>query len=548
MNQDTALDILKTGRNSFLTGAAGTGKTYVLNKYIKWLKEQSIPVAVTASTGIAATHLSGQTIHSWSGVGIKDVISDWDLDALSQKEQLVKRLNNTEVLIIDEISMLHASTLDNINLILQTIRNSYEPFGGMQVVFSGDFFQLPPIVKYNDEHSMDTESIFAFSSSAWAQSNPKILYLTEQYRQKDELIDILNALRERNLNEDLLGLLRNRLSHQAAEGVVHLHTHNANVDKINESKLKELSGSLYEHPMTLTGNKARAENLARNILAPELLRLKKGARVMFVKNDPQGNFVNGSLGTVTRFSYGLPEVELDNGKKILAEPAEWRIENESGKAIASATQIPIRLAWAITVHKSQGMSMDAARMDLSKSFVPGQGYVALSRVRSLSGLYIDGLNDAALQVNDLVFEKDQSFQSSSLTLDKIFNNYSDKKKSDLISEFVSARRKENPSKIATHAQSLALLQAGKSIKQIAKLRDLKVSTIINHLEKAQDEGEQFDISKELKGIELKEIFTQFKHKGFAKLSPIHKALKAKYDFETLRLARIQYIFSLQQPK
>ncbi len=543
MKQKTALEILKTGRNAFLTGAAGTGKTYVLNKYISWLRENNIPVAVTASTGIAATHISGQTIHSWSGIGIKDVLTDWDLDNLSQKEALVRRLNNVSVLIIDEISMLRADILDNINLILQTLRNNNEPFGGVQLVLSGDFFQLPPIVPFSGNIDFSYGSIFAFSSDSWQSLGLKILYLTEQFRQKDELIDILNAIRRKELTGDLLDKLKARLdktNEDEETSPVKLHTHNANVDKINEKELNSMVGKIYEYPMSLSGNKAKAENLARNLLAPEILKLKEGARVMFVKNDPQGAYVNGSLGTVVGFEYGLPKILLDSGSEILAEKAEWTIENENGKKLAGAEQLPLRLAWAITVHKSQGLTMDKAEMDLSKSFVEGQGYVALSRVKGLEGLYIHGLNDTALQVSDLVFDYDQVFQSESKQVEKVFGNYSDEKKDNMQLEFVKNFQKNPTQKISTHEQSVSLLKSGKNIKAIAQERDLKISTIINHLERAQEEGIDFDISHEVLKFNKNKVFEEFKHKGFEKLSPIHSALKGVYDFDTLRLLRIAY--------
>ena len=542
MRQKTALEILKTGRNVFLTGAAGTGKTFVLNKYIEWLKENRVPVAVTASTGIAATHLGGQTIHSWSGIGIKDYLSDWDLDALSQKQALVRSVNNASVLIIDEISMLKSTTLDMINTVLKTLRQNDEPFGGLQVIFSGDFFQLPPVVRSNELESFDGESVFAFSSAAWHEAGLKVLYLDEQYRQKDELLDILNAIRQKELTEDLFKKIKSRVGlYPDEERPVRLHTHNANVDKANEEELENLEGKVYEYPMNLSGNKARAENMARNILAPEILRLKEGARVMFVKNDPAGKFVNGSLGTVVSFKYGLPEVELDGGERILVEKMSWEMENESGKVLARVEQLPLRLAWAITVHKSQGMSMDSAIMDLSRTFVEGQGYVALSRVRSLHGLFIEGISDKALQVSDFVFENDQAFQATSEQVANVFENYSDLKVKELQEEFLQGASKKVVEKTPTHIESLKLLHLG-SLQKIAKERELKAATIINHLEKAQEEGLEFDMThlEELQSLDLPKIFQAFKERGFEKLSPVHEYLKGKVSFDELRLARVLF--------
>ncbi len=544
MKQKTALEILKTGRNAFLTGAAGTGKTHVLKKYIDWLRENNIATAVTASTGIAATHLSGQTIHSWSGIGIKDYLSDWDLDAMAQKQVLVNRLRSVSVLIIDEVSMLAAHTLENLNTVLKLLRQSNEPFGGLQIVLSGDFFQLPPVARFSSEFSYDFESIFAFSAPAWHEANLKILYLDEQYRQEDELVDILNAIRNKELNQDLLAKLSARVGVRTDNyDILKLHTHNANVDKANEEHLSKLDGKIYEYPMILSGNKAKAENMARNILAPELLRLKEGARVMFVKNDPQSTFVNGSLGTVIGFKYNMPEVLLDNGKTIVVEKSSWEMENENGKVLARAEQLPIRLAWAITIHKSQGMSMDSAEMNLSRVFAKGQGYVAISRVRSIDGLYIEAISEQALQISDEIFEFDRALQTESESTAKLFESYSEQKKHDMQKEFVTQNRdSKKADKPATYIQSLQLLNLN-SIKKIAKERGLKDSTIITHFEKAQSEGIDFDISglKELQAVRLDKIFEMFDELGHEKLSPVFQKTKGRYSFDELRLARILYL-------
>jgi len=543
MNQQLALEILKTGRNCFLTGAAGTGKTFVLNQYIKWLRENNIPVAITASTGIAATHIGGQTIHSWSGLGIKDSLTEWDLDALTQKQALVKSVNTAKVLIIDEVSMLKASTLDLINIILKTLRQSGEPFGGMQVVLSGDFFQLPPVVKMGESLPDEYASVFAFDSFAWQEADFKILYLKEQFRQQDELIDILNAIRERELTDDLKDKILDRVGKEVKGEPVHLFTHNQDVDALNEKKLLNLSGKLYEFPMELIGNKAKAEYMARNLLAPQILKLKEGARVMFVKNDPQGRYVNGSLGTVSGFYFEKPEVTLDSGETVLVEAAEWKMENESGKRIAAAVQLPLRLAWGITVHKSQGISIDSASVNLSKTFVEGQGYVALSRVRSINGLFIEAINDLAFKVNDYIFEKDQTFQEDSERTFKIFSNYSEARKDELIDNFkASASSKKKDENLPTHLVSLTLLNKFNSLKQIAKERELKEETIVRHFEKALDEKIDFDIShlQDFENINLPELFRVFKDIGFSKLSPVHEKLKGKYSFLQLRLARALY--------
>ncbi len=191
MTQAEALQILKTGRSAFITGAAGAGKTHLLRDYITWLNVHDIPVAITASTGIAATHMGGITIHAWSGVGIRDSVDDGEIDELCARKYLRDRIVDTQVLIIDEISMLHDFRLDMIDRIVRRMKGVDAPFGGMQVIFSGDFFQLPPITKrITSEHESqlfedDEKSDFAYHSQAWKSLNPAICYLHEQYRQDD---------------------------------------------------------------------------------------------------------------------------------------------------------------------------------------------------------------------------------------------------------------------------------------------------------------------------------------------------------------------------
>ncbi len=187
MTQEDALNILKLGHPVFLTGGAGSGKTYVLNEYIKWLKSHVISAAITASTGIAATHIGGVTIHSWSGIGVKDRLTEYDVDELEQKKALYTRYKSTQVLIIDEISMLHAHRLDMVDLIARTIRKNERPFGGMQVVFCGDFFQLPPVSKNKDIEIKD----FAFNAKVWKKLNPVVCYLTTEYRHIGDSLSLL---------------------------------------------------------------------------------------------------------------------------------------------------------------------------------------------------------------------------------------------------------------------------------------------------------------------------------------------------------------------
>lgn len=421
MKQQEALSLMMMGHNVFLTGQAGSGKTYLLNKYIKFLKNNNVNVAVTASTGIASTHIGGITIHSWSGIGIKKELNKNEIKKVQLNQNVMKRIRDAKVLIIDEISMFHSYRLDTVDQICKLARVNAESFGGLQVVLCGDFFQLPPI---NDkEYPADS---FAYKSDVWGELKIKICYLNEQHRQWDEqFLKVLNDIRSQDLNESTYENLSSRLNLNKVNDIssTKLYTHNIDVDSINNEKLKNIKKPPQVYEMLSKGDKKLIESLKKGCLAPEILILKKGAKVIFIKNNLSKGYINGTMGKVIGFdTENKPIVQTLSGKEIVANTTTWELEDNE-KVIAQISQIPLRLAWAITVHKSQGMSMDAAEIDLSKSFAFGMGYVALSRLRSLEGLSLLGINNMALRVNDEIFEIDKLFKirsnALSLALSKI---------------------------------------------------------------------------------------------------------------------------------
>jgi hypothetical protein len=281
----------------------------------------------------------------------------------------------------------------------------------MQVVPVGDFFQLPPVSRDG------SGTVFAYKSDSWRALSPAVCYLTEQYRQDDpEYLAVLSAIRSDSFGAaDRARIFRQKFAAgDLPDDVPKLFAHNADVDRINAERLAGPPGKPAPFYMEAFGPAALVEGLKRNCLSPEVLLLKTGATVMCTKNNPKRGFVNGTLGKVTGFGPGIgyPIIEIRGGERVLIEPMEWMIE-EHGKTKARVAQIPLRLAWAMTVHKSQGMSMDAAVVDLSDAFEYGQGYVALSRVRRLSGLYLLGANDRAFMVDREIVGRDREFRFAS---------------------------------------------------------------------------------------------------------------------------------------
>jgi ATP-dependent DNA helicase PIF1 len=414
MRQRQAQNIMMSGANVFLTGAPGAGKTYVLNEFVRRAGRAGKVVAVTASTGIAATHLGGTTIHSWSGLGIREQLTAEDNHWLATNERLIKRYNSTDVLVIDEVSMLHGRRLDMVNQTAKLLRKNEAPFGGMQVILVGDLFQLPPINRANE--ALD----FIHMSNAWHELSPSICYITEQHRQdgSDRLLELLEAMRHGELEQLHGEVIEERIGKQPAndQPVTKLYSHNVDVEAINQRHLDALTSDSKIFYMQSKGSKARVEQLVKSVLAPEVLVLKIGAEVMFVTNNFATGFVNGSRGRVIAFSGDSPIVELLSGKTLRVEPHSWSL-SEDGRVRAEVAQLPLRLAWAITIHKSQGMSLDAAEIDLSRAFTPGMGYVALSRVRSLEGLYLIGINNMALAMEPQIYEFDISLRQASSRLE-----------------------------------------------------------------------------------------------------------------------------------
>jgi len=358
-----------------------------------------------------------------------------------------------------------------------------------------------------------------------------------------------------------------------SENTLKLHTHNADVDAANARKLQALPGEARGFDAVTAGAPSMVDSLKRFVMAPEHLRLKARAQVMFVKNNPSSNYLNGTLGTVADFNDdGLPVVNTFDGERIVARPEEWSVQNELGDTLASYTQVPLRLAWSITVHKSQGMTLDRARVDLTKTFELGQGYVAFSRVRTWAGLQLAGYNERALQVDPLVLKADRRFRALSAEAGDEIDALSEAQHARVCDRHIiqcggttdarviqrneaelagEARKPARAGRSETLDKSLALVEAGCDLDEIVAQRKLTRSTVISHIERLRARQPDLDISKfkphpktvvavcnAVAKCQQNAGEDELDRHGRVKLTPVFLELKRAYDYEEIQLARL----------
>ena len=441
--------INNTDRNLFLTGKAGTGKTTFLADIRNQTYKNTI---VAAPTGIAAINAGGVTLHSLFHLPFgafvpqnpaSGVIQDGNINTpqsvlakLKMNNSKRNLLREMELLIIDEVSMLRADLLDCIDVVLQHVRRAKsQPFGGVQLLLIGDLYQLPPVVKNHEWQYLSShyKTMFFFDSIAFKKNPAVFIELDKIYRQSDQqFIDVLNRLRNNKLTEQDAQMLNQYYQPNFEpgddEGYVHVTTHNRKADIVNHDKLKALDTKAHSFDAEISGD--FPENMYP---VPERLQLKEGAQVMFIKNDSgeDKRFYNGKIGKVKAISSDELVIECPSGEIITIEPAIWenikyRIDKDSGEIEENMTgtfsQFPLRLAWAITVHKSQGLTFEKAILDLSDVFAPGQMYVALSRLRSLEGLVLSTpIQSAVLKQDDTIADFSSHKTSYEILKENIFD-------------------------------------------------------------------------------------------------------------------------------
>lgn len=401
----------KTDMSLFLTGKAGTGKTTFLREVVRYTKKKCI---VLAPTGIAAVNAGAMTIHSFFQFGLGPFVqgviepkSDFRIN--KSKLELIRHL---QLLIIDEVSMVRADLMDHIDVELRRIRRNSKPFGGVQLLMIGDLQQLPPIARGGEDELLRQyyKTLYFFSSAALKTMKYSCIELKNVYRQTDRhFIDILNHARDCTLTSQDISDLNARyvpgFSPKPEDGYIRLMTHNRQVDYVNETELEKLDNKPFTFVAAVTGTFPE-----ESYPTADSLTLKKGAQVMFIKNDPDRRFINGTLGEVKSIDKNSIAVRLaESGTVIDVEPVEWQniryqfdeaSKEISSKQIGRFKQYPLKAAWAITVHKSQGLTFDKAIIDVHAAFSPGQAYVALSRCRTLDGLVLSSPVSASVFMRD----------------------------------------------------------------------------------------------------------------------------------------------------
>ena len=418
--QQEAFDLIVKGKNIFLTGPSGTGKSVVIDMFKKLYGNQK-NIAVTSTTGISALLIGGTTLHSFLGIGLGEGTVDDLIVRIRKTRNWRAHWQDTEVLIIDEISMLSPDLFDKLENVARILRRVHNPrimkeeiqlpFGGLQIVLCGDFLQLPVV----------GEDKFCFESKSWNKCIDKTIYLTEIMRQSDSFFQsVLNDMRYGRVTKNVEKLIESRigieLKNEMGIKPTKIFTTNNDVDYMNEKELDKLSkdNDFYEYEMDIyfydfvKDREQAIEKCKKRCLAPYKLQLCVGAQVMLIYNlDLDSGLANGSRGVVTRFENDFPVVKFLNGEERPICYNSWEIIEDKKKQIR-ITQIPLRLAWSITVHKCQGCTLDCAEVDLSNLFAFGQAYVALSRVKTKDGLTITDINIDGIKAHPRAVEFYQS--------------------------------------------------------------------------------------------------------------------------------------------
>jgi ATP-dependent DNA helicase PIF1 len=410
-DQKKALDLLTSDRNVFVTGGAGTGKSYLMKKFMSQIDSKKFPLL--ASTGAAAVLVGGRTFHSYFGLGIMEGGPRETVDRAVKNKRVRSRLRKATGIVLDEVSMISGETLATAEEIARQTRESNAPWGGLRVIAVGDFSQLPPVSQGR------TQKDWAFQHDVWKRSDFANVVLREMMRTRDEgFWRILNDVRVGSVSKELREFLESRTSivpEKPFDGTV-LYGRRADVDRINLEALEKLPAQVHRFETIYTKvNPNFMGDVRVNFPLPEVLEVKEEALVMLRQNDPEGRWVNGSLGHVKKISSSEIQVELLSGALAKIKMATFSQLDAEGQVVASATNFPLTLAYAMTIHKAQGATLDRVRIDLRELWEPGQAYVALSRVKHGSGIFLEAWSERSIIADPFVKKFHESLSETSLS-------------------------------------------------------------------------------------------------------------------------------------
>lgn len=528
--QTKALDVLLRQGNVFLTGAAGTGKSFLLDQYLRGKGSDDFPIV--ASTGAAAVIVGGRTFHSFFGLGIMEGGPHMAVDKAVRSKRVRNRLQRASCVIIDEVSMLSGMTLMAAEAVARLSREKDEPWGGLRIIVVGDFAQLPPVTPGNQIKD------WSFLHPVWDKSDFEPALLSTVMRTQDtDFLEILNFIRDGIVNDRVHQFLeRHIFTDNASIDATRLYPHRAKADEYNWHRLQALPGKEYALQTEYAGDESYLERAKKNLPIPDTLLLKVGALIMMRRNDISGEnaFVNGSLGHVKGIEDDMLHVRLFTGEDIEVAKYKFSVLDGDGNDVMSAWNFPVSLAWATTIHKAQGATLDRMIVDLHQLWEPGQAYVALSRVRSGDGLFIERWSKDSIRADALV----TSF----------YDALSDRAKKYVPRPFFQVLPTQSdastsaPSSLTMHERierTRVLLQERKDLAFIAAECGMTVGTVLKYIEKLIGKGTVPSIAYLVEHTEyVDKIRLLYQERGMQSMRVAFDAFDGKISYDDLHLVRV----------